>query len=185
MMATLPVAGPPMRTRRCCSTPPKSRDLTRDGSRARSVRSGCGSALLLRSDLFGWARHFDQGGLADVRWFSRKKPASGDAARSAQGPGVFLYVLQVGDTESNRMVSNQLLDQLVQAAKGPALSALDRHFRTESWCSEIRTHASRQGPAAYFSLKITVQPGETQASMQDRVGREFASRWDAAAQRLL
>lgn len=153
---------------------------SRDRSRARSVRSGCGSALLLRSDLFGWARYFDQGDLADVRWFSRKKPASGDATRAAPVPGVFVYVLQVGDTESNRTVSSELLDQLVRAAKESALSALDRRFRTESWCSEIRTHASRQGPCAYFSLTITVQPGETQASMQDRVGREFIRRWDAA-----
>jgi hypothetical protein len=108
-----------------------------------------------------------------VRWFSKKKP------------GVFLCIIEVGDTQSTRMVSSELVDQLVRGAKEPALAALDLHFGTQSWCSEIRTHTSMEGPTATFLLTITVPPGETQASMGDRVRREFAQRWDVAARRLL
>lgn len=97
----------------------------------------------------------------------------------------FLCVVSVGYPDSTDTVSGDLLGQLVEATKQPALDALDSHFLTESWCSKITANASREGPVVYFSLEVTIQPGETSASMNDLVNDEFHRRWNVAAQRLL
>jgi len=117
-----------------------------------------------------------------VRWF-RKKTRQGRSTHG--GRKAFRYVLELGDTESDRVVSSAVMDRLVQATKGPALHALDRHWRTEMWCSEIRTHTSLQGPCVYFILDINVQPGETQDTMAQRVNDEFSKYWDAAVRTVL
>jgi hypothetical protein len=82
-------------------------------------------------------------------------------------------------------ISSELMEELVRATKGPALAALDRYFGTELWCTEIWTHAALQGPAINFNLDLVVQPGETLASMQGLVSREFRRSWDDATRRLL
>ncbi|HET6707912.1 hypothetical protein, partial [Amycolatopsis sp.] len=106
-----------------------------------------------------------------MRWFSRKNSASQNV--TPRGAAAFHYVLAVGDTESDRMVSGELLSGLVDATKKPALQALDLRFGTELWCSEITTNASRQGPCIYFGFDIIVQPGETPTSMAQLVSEEF------------
>lgn len=121
-----------------------------------------------------------------MRWPFRKKPIPKPVrSRIRPGASVFHCVIQLGDTDSRQTVSSELLERLIQATKQPALGALDRHFGTESWCSEISTHASLEGPAIYFNLDLAVQPGETVASMSELVDGEFRRRWNAAIQRLL
>ena len=111
--------------------------------------------------------------------FSRKKrPATA-------APKGFHLVLEVGDTESRKTVPQETLDQLVRATKQPALAALDRRFGGESWCSEIHTHASLEGPVIYFNLDITLPPGQTLPGMQSLVSAEFRHRWAEAASRFL
>lgn len=119
--------------------------------------------------------------------FSRKKPAAAEpSARPAQpAPKGFHLVLEVGDTDSRRTVDQDVLDQLVRATKAPALAALDRRFGGESWCSEIHTHASLEGPVIYFNLDLTIPPGQTLPGMQGIVSAEFRRRWDEAAARFL
>ncbi len=120
-----------------------------------------------------------------MRWFSRKKPGSERGAEGGSAPKGFLFILQLGDSESDATVSREVMDQLVRATKEPALQALDRYWGTELWCSEIHTNASLQGPCVFFSLQINIRPGETLAGMQDRVGGEFRHWWDIAVENLL
>lgn len=121
-----------------------------------------------------------------MRWFSRKKSTSQDSSfRTPRNSRTFLYIIEVGDAEGTQTVSSQLMSQLVRATKEPALRTLDRQFGTESWCSEIRTNTSLQGPVVFFSLTLVLQPGETQASMSELVSRQFRHSWDVAAKRLL
>ncbi|MEU6733541.1 hypothetical protein ABZ929_10085 [Streptomyces physcomitrii] len=122
-----------------------------------------------------------------MRWFGRRKSARGEETGvGAAGPGgVFLLVLAVGDEQSERTVSAEVVARLVGATKGPALAALDRYFGGDAWCPQIKTHTSRQGPCAYFAVTVAVPRGETQASMSQRIRAEFTSRWDQEAGRLL
>ncbi|MGW4402056.1 hypothetical protein ACWEHA_42715 [Amycolatopsis nivea] len=127
-----------------------------------------------------------------MRWPFRKKPVPSlglgpepDPTPLSPEPDAFLCVVQVGDGEGGPVVSSEVMDRLVRATKDPALEALDRYFGSEEWCFRIRTITSREGPGAYFSLDVAVQPGETVASMSDLVSEEFIRRWRAAAERFL
>lgn len=113
--------------------------------------------------------------------FSRKKQATGGSSAVR----AFHLVFHVGDGESGRMVSEDVLNQLIGATKEPALEALDRRFGGESWCPEIATNASQEGPAIYFNLDINIPPGRTEADMSDIVCAEFRRTWADATERLL
>jgi|GEM_PF-3962242 len=105
--------------------------------------------------------------------------------RRKQESGTFLCVVQVGDEESTRTVSAEVLHQLLRLTKQPALRELDHRFGGEAWCSEVSTEASLQGPTAYFSLTIHVPEGHTTAGMSDLVAGEFRRHWDVACGWLL
>jgi hypothetical protein len=119
-------------------------------------------------------------------WPSRKKPTPEPApAQTRPEPTAFHCVIELGDTKRGHKVSSELVEQLVQAIREPALTALDRRFAGESWCSKVETAASLEGPTISFILDLAVPPGETMASMNKLVNDEFGRRWNAAAQQLL
>ncbi|MBB1157955.1 hypothetical protein [Amycolatopsis dendrobii] len=125
-----------------------------------------------------------------MRWPFRKKPPPLSSPEPDPVPlppqaGTFLCLVQVGDDESGRMVSSEVLDRLVRATKDPALETLDEHFGAEEWCFRIRTTASREGPGACFALDVAIPPGETAAGMSDLISDEFVRRWQAALARYL
>ena len=117
------------------------------------------------------------------RWLRRDPPVvvatPGVAVPDFGGPMKFVFTVPA--PVPPRTVSGSWLQRLVDLTKDPAMRELDAFYGTDSWCTEIRTHASMEGPMLAFTMTIDPRVGgESQAAMTERVVAEFERRWSAA-----
>ena len=106
------------------------------------------------------------------------------ATRDAVVPdvgGPLQFMFTVSTPSPSTTVTRERLDRLVDATKNPALDALDALYGDDSWCREIKTHASLEGPTLAFVLLIDPPAvGQRQAAMVDRIQDEFETHWQRA-----
>lgn len=106
---------------------------------------------------------------------------AGSGAVAPEVAGPLQLMITVTTPPPGGFVSREQLRQIVDDTKSRALRALDTHYGGDHWCSEIRTHASQEGPEATFILIVDDRrTGDSQARLVERVEAQFRRCWASA-----